>query len=192
MIRSAFKRSEFTLKPSEIQKIIYATRTFRDRVLIKTLYYAGLRRFEACNLEVPDIHLQVKRIIVRHGKGNKMRVVPILDDDYLHDLKQLIGKRTEGPLFPNRSGNKNMSTRRVNYIVAGAAVDARIKHPNPQLKKINPHLFRHSLARHLKDQGYPIEFIQKMLGHKSFKTTMDSYGTLSIDDMQELIVRKNA
>ena len=57
-------------------------------------------------------------------------------------------------------------------------------------RNVGPHLFRHSIARHLKTAGYAAEFIQEFLGHQSIKTTMDTYGTLSLGEMQQMIVAK--
>ncbi|NIR52004.1 tyrosine-type recombinase/integrase [candidate division KSB1 bacterium] len=49
---------------------------------------------------------------------------------------------------------------------------------------MNPHLFRHSIAGYLKSKGFAAEWVQNFLGHTSFKTTMDMYGTIGIDEMQ--------
>ncbi|HUQ94679.1 MAG TPA: tyrosine-type recombinase/integrase [Bryobacteraceae bacterium] len=57
-------------------------------------------------------------------------------------------------------------------------------------KDTSPHVFRHSIARHLKSAGYAAEFIQKFLGHQSIKTTMHTYGALSIGEMQHMIAQK--
>ena len=65
-----------------------------------------------------------------------------------------------------------------------------VKHPNPYEKHINPHLFRHSIARHLKSMGFTAEWIQNFMGHSSIKTTMDTYGTLGIDEMQMIANKK--
>ena len=51
-------------------------------------------------------------------------------------------------------------------------------------------IFRHSIARYLKSKVFSAEWIQNFLGHESYKTTMDMYGTISIDEMQEEVVRK--
>ncbi len=67
---------------------------------------------------------------------------------------------------------------------------AGINHPRPGREAINPHIFRHSIARFLKSKGFTAEWIQNFLGHESYKTTMDMYGTISIDEMQEIAVRK--
>jgi len=180
--------SEYTLKPKEISEIIYATVSFRDRCILKSLYWLGLRREETTLLDVRDIDFERKRVTV-HGKGQKVRIVPIINNDLLSDLKYLIGNRKSGPVFPGPDGTK-LTPRAINYIVGKAGKKAEIENPNPALKKINPHIFRHSIARHLKDKGFSAEWVQKFLGHASYKTTMDMYGTLSIDQMQEEASRR--
>jgi len=188
-MKSQLTQAEFSLKLKDVERLIYATSNFRDRCLIKCLYFAGLRRFEAKDLEVQDIDFDRKRIIVRHGKGDKTRVVPIINPEFMSDLQHHIGKRKEGAVFISNKGNK-MSNGTINLIVKKAGQKAELTHPNPNMKGINPHLLRHSIARHLKDMAFPAEFIQKFLGHASFKTTMDMYGTLSIDEMQSMVNRK--
>jgi len=180
--------SEYTLKPKEISKIIYSTVSFRDRCILKSLYYLGLRREETTLIDIRDIDFERKRVLV-HGKGHKVRVVPVIDNDLLSDFKYLIGTRKSGPVFPGPAGSK-LTPRAINYIVGKAGKKADIENPNPALKKINPHIFRHSIARHLKDKGFSAEWVQKFLGHASYKTTMDMYGTLSIDQMQEEATRR--
>jgi len=84
----------YHLKPSEMNKIILATNSFRDRCLIKTLYWAGLRRSEVQNLDIRDIDFNRKRITLT-GKGDKTRIVPIISDEFLSDLKHLRGEIKE-------------------------------------------------------------------------------------------------
>ncbi len=78
----------------------------------------------------------------------------------------------------------------VNYIVQQIGERAGVRNPNPRLEHLNPHIFRHSIARFLKSRGFTAEWIQNFLGHQSYKTTMDMYGTISIDEMQEIAARK--
>ncbi len=73
----------------------------------------------------------------------------------------------------------------INKIVAKAGRQAGISNPNPARKNINPHIFRHSISRYLKNKSFSTEWIQNFLGHTSYKTTMDMYGTISIDEMQQ-------
>ncbi len=95
----------------------------------------------------------------------------------------------EGPVFLSNQ-NKPLSPRIVNHIVEQIGVRAGIDNPNPRLTHLNPHIFRHSIARWLKSRGFSAEWIQNFLGHQSYKTTMDMYGTISIDEMQEVAQQK--
>ncbi len=188
-MKTQHKHSEFTLSINQVKQIYNTPSNFRDRVLIKTLYYAGLRRFEAGNLKVSDVDFELKRIVVQEGKGKKMRVVPIIDDDYKADLKHLIGNRRDGPVFLSQKEGQ-LSVRQINHIVAKAGKKAGITHPNPHEKWINPHLFRHSIIRHLKSLGFQAEWLQNFAGHSSITTTMDTYGTLSVNEMQDIANKK--
>ncbi len=180
--------SAYHIKPSDVQKLLLNANNFRDRCLIKTLWWLGVRRSELINLDVRDLDKKHKRITVRKGKGGKTRVIPIINDEYLSDLLLLIGSRKTGPIFLSNR-NRAMSLRSVNRIVSNLGDQARIVNPNPRLTHLNPHLFRHSIARFLKSKRFSAEWIQNFLGHESYQTTMDMYGTLSIDEMQEVAER---
>ena len=188
-MKTQHKHSEFTLNVNQVKQIYNAPSNFRDRVLIKTLYYAGLRRFEAGNLRIVDIDMKLNRIVVEKGKGMKMRIVPIIDMDYKADLRHLIGNRKDGFVFESQKRNQ-LSVRQINHIVSLASKKAGITHPNPHEKYINPHLFRHSIIRHLKSMGFQAEWLQNFAGHSSITTTMDTYGTLGIEEMQEIANKK--
>lgn len=183
MAKYQLKAAAYHLQLSEIKKLFFTTNSFRDRCLLKSLFWAGLRREEAVNLDVRDIDFERKRIKVR-GKGDKIRTVPIIDDEFLHDIKHLLGGRTDGPVF-SKSNGQQLTVRMVNHITRIAGEKAGLKNPNPKLQHINPHIFRHSIARFLKSKGFAAEWVQNFLGHASYKTTMDMYGTLSIDEMQQ-------
>ena len=182
------KPAAYHLQLKDIKKLVFATNSFRDRCLLKTLFWAGLRREEAAQLDVRDIDFERKRMTIR-GKGDKTRSVPIVDDELLSDLKHLIGGQTKGAVFPGPNGHP-LTVRMINHITKQAGERAGVKNPNPALKHINPHIFRHSIARYLKSKGFSTEWIQNFLGHASFKTTMDMYGTISIDEMQQEAERK--
>lgn len=187
-MRQQMQASAYHLKPTDIKKLTVAAINFRDRCVIKSLWWLGLRRHELTALDIRDIDFERKRVKVE-GKGDKTRVVPIIDDEFLSDLKILIGDRKTGAVFMSNE-NKPLSLRLVNHILEKAGERAGVKNPNPRLKHINPHLFRHSVARWLKSQGFSAEWVQNFLGHASYKTTMDMYGTMSIDEMQEVAMQK--
>jgi integrase len=74
----------------------------------------------------------------------------------------------------------------VNRIVTAAGERAGVKNPNPASDgRLTCHLFRHTFARHWKQRGGDIESLAQILGHASSSTTVDLYGTLSIDDVQQ-------
>jgi integrase/recombinase XerD len=142
-MKQHMQASAYHLKPPEIRKLIIAAPNFRDRCVIKTLYWLGLRRQELVNLDVRDIDFGRKRVTVRKGKGGKTRIVPMIDDEYIGDLKHLISHRTAGPVFLSNQ-DWPVSIRRVNYIVETLGEKAGVQNPNPRLKHLNPHIFRHS------------------------------------------------
>jgi integrase len=183
------KTSAYHLKPAEFNKLIIAADNFRDRCIVKTLWWLGLRRKELVDLEVRDIDFARKRVTVRAGQGDKTRVVPIIDDEFLGDLQHLIGGRKAGPVFLSSRGAA-LTPRAINYIVEQVGKRAKITHPRPGRSIVNPHIFRHSIAQFLKSKGFTAEWVQNFLGHQSYKTTMDMYGTISIDEMQEIAARQ--
>jgi integrase len=95
-MKQQMKASAYHLKPADIKKLTLASPNFRDRCIVKTLYWAGLRRHELVALDVRDLDFERKRITVQNGKGGKTRIVPIIDDEYLSDLAHLIGLRKQG------------------------------------------------------------------------------------------------
>ena len=174
--------AEYSLTLKQIEKIIDTSQCLRDKALIQVLAFTGIRRAETAALEVSDILWNEKLLIIRGGKGNKQRLVP-LPDFVLSGIQSLIGKRTTEAIFLSRSGRR-LSCRQVNRIVVKAGKAAGVSNPNPNQGNITCHLFRHSFARHWKDKKGSIESLSRILGHTSVKTTWDLYGTESLEDIQ--------
>ncbi len=78
-MRQQMQSSAYPLTLADVKKIIIAAPTFRDRCVIKSLFWLGLRREEVTVLDIRDIDFQRRRVTVR-GKGDKTRVVPVIDD----------------------------------------------------------------------------------------------------------------
>lgn len=167
----------------QMQKIIKAASSFRDRVLLQMLTETGMRRAEVANLDIEDIRFNDRLLLIRRGKGNKSRLVPITDS-LCESLMRLIGPQKAGPVIQSKNGLR-LSLRQVNRIVASAGRRAGVRNPNPKYQNINPHLFRHSFARLWKIKGGSIDALARILGHKSVKTTWDLYGNLSLEDVQK-------
>lgn len=182
-MKSQNKAAEFTLTQDEVQRLIDATTTFRNRVIIRTLSATGIRREELCNLDVPDVDLDRQRLIIRHGKGDKSRIVPF-PETLTADLRALIGRRATGPVFLSQRGGR-LAPRAVSYIVEAAGKAANITNPNPTRKTINPHLLRHTFARHYLHNGGRMHLLSQILGHKNISITHAVYGTASEQEIQE-------
>jgi integrase len=193
--------SKYPLNMQEVSQLINAAKTLRDKVIIGAAYYAGLRRFEIAKMMKSEINFEKGRITVK-GKRNKIADIPVgsVFPEFMNDLKfylQSINNR-EGYLFSS-NGKKPLDVSRINQIFNDTGTLAKLKHPNPNpiknkfgemFRKINPHLLRHSLARHLKSLGYSGEFIQNYLRHTNIETTFNEYGTMSIDEMEQQSLMK--
>jgi integrase len=131
-----------------------------------------------------DFDFERNVIHVRKSKFGKSRTIPFIDANFRADMRQLTRTLKRGePVF-------DVKRRMIQIIVQKAAEAAGITNPYSGAKHVHPHLFRHSIARHLKSAGFAAEFIQKFLGHSSITITMDTYGTLSLGEMQQMIVAK--
>lgn len=194
--RKGHTRSQFHLTEDQIKLLIKSAEKLRDKIIIKLLAYCGLRRFELAQIKIENLNLETNKIRI-YGKKNIERLATIFSDQLIEDLKiyvnHILNNPKKGCLFPavsslNKKGH--ISTTEINRIVAKAGHRAHLKNPVPELKNINPHILRHSCARILKDRGLSLEVVQRVLGHLSYKTTMDLYGTKSISDMDKELKEK--
>jgi integrase len=194
--RKGHARSQFHLTTEQIKLLIKHADKLRDKVIIKLLAYCGLRRFELAKIKIEDLNLENRKIRI-FGKKNIERLATIFSDQLVEDLqvylRYVLNNSKKGYLFPaisslNKQGH--ISSTEINRIVARAGKKAQLNNPHPDLKNINPHILRHSCARILKDQGLSLEVVQRVLGHLSYQTTMDLYGTKSISEMDDELKEK--
>jgi len=182
-VRHQARNSEFSLTPDELHRLIQHAKNQRDRVMLQLFVYTGIRRAELQMLRKQDLDAQRRRLLVRHGKGGKQRIL-FLPDLLSVELREYALELRGSFLFPGRNGGP-MSLRNINYIVGSAGGRAGISTPNPRYRNVGPHLLRHSFARNWKRAGGSLESLQKILGHSSLKTTLDTYGTESQDETEE-------
>lgn len=143
----------------------------RNRAILETLYSCGLRVSELTNLKLSDLFFDEGFIRVT-GKGNKQRLVPIVESTqkyiniYKNEIRNhlTISAEFQDTLFLNRRG-KQLTRAMIFTIVKQLTEKAGIK------KSISPHTFRHSFATHLLENGADLRAIQLMLGHESITTT---------------------
>ena len=157
----------------------------RDRAVLETFYSTGIRRQELINLGIYDIDADRGILTVRQGKGSKDRVIPIGDralkwiEKYKYEVRpELQCGQDEQTLFLNCYGEK-MKVNGMTVIVARYIDKANIG------KKGSCHLFRHSMATHMLENGADIRYVQAMLGHVKLETT-EIYTQVSIKRLKEV------
>lgn len=180
--RSQLANAEFHLTAGQVEALIASGATPRDRVLLRLLAETGVRRAEAAALQWRDVDTTKRLVVIRRGKGGKLRVVPVTRE-LATELNALRDTAHDGPVFASRQA-QSLSVRQVNRIVVAAGKRAGVKHPNPRCQQVTCHLLRHTFARLWKAEGGSIESLSKVLGHTSPETTWLVYGTESLADVQ--------
>jgi integrase/recombinase XerD len=146
----------------------------RDRAIIEVLYSTGVRRMEVIALKLYDLSLDRGVVLVRQGKGKKDRYVPIGEravawlQKYINDMTVFL--TAQGEPFNRDHMTSNVKAR----------IDAA------KLGKTGAcHLFRHTMATLMHENGADIRFIQEILGHVKLETTQ-IYTHVSIRTLQQV------
>lgn len=143
----------------------------RDLVIMSLLYDTGARIQELIDLTIKDIRLDTPSVIILHGKGNKYRQVPIMENTkkLLKKYIDNIEKYNSQYLFESSKGKK-FTRKGICYIINKYAEKSH-KITSSVPKKIHPHQFRHTKAMHLLQSGVNLIYIRDFLGHVDIKTT---------------------
>ncbi len=186
------------LTDEEVAKLADACYTYRDRLIVMLLRETGVRRGELLGLHLADVQdFDVRgrvRIVRRNNNPNRAkakgteREIPILHNRqeiqetfhaYLLEEYPLEAEKAQhGMLFVNLDGKyigTPMSSARLNSLCNQLG-------DRTNIGKVYPHLFRHTFATRMFQDGYMDEYIQQLLGHKSIATTKDIYSHV-LDEM---------
>ena len=179
------------LSTQEVEAIIQApdlatSHGIRDRAIFEVMYATGLRVSEVITLDLAELHLDLG-FIQTVGKGNKERLLPIVDEAiewlrrYLEEVRPIFARRdgsstavflTErGKAFTRQGIWKNL-----NKYVQLAGVS----------QTVSPHMLRHSFATHLLENGADIRMVQELLGHSDISTTQ-IYTHVTTQRLQKVI-----
>lgn len=167
------------LAVSEVERVLRAIDVdtpsgLRDRAMIEALYSTGLRRAELVALDVTDVDFERGLVTVRHGKGDKDRIVPIGERAlawlarYLVEVRGFLGApEAERALFLCvwRQQTRRLEAPGLYQRCKLYARRAGLKRP------ATPHIFRHTVATTMLENGADIRFIQALLGHEKLNST---------------------
>ena len=143
----------------------------RDRAMLLLLATTGLRNKELRQLELSDIRWRTGELVLRHTKGRRARVVPLIEEagaalaEYvLHARPQTNERRVflshVPPVHPFACSG-----------AVSAIVRVRLQRAGASIQRGGAHLLRHSLATRLVEQRRPIKEVADLLGHRNIDTT---------------------
>ena len=167
------------------QPDIHTDSGMRDRAILEVFYSTGIRRAELVNLCMEDINRGAGVLAIRQGKGRKDRFVPVGDRALLWLNKYLEDVRPQYSL-PSSPDNLFLDERGIalDPHVVSRAVQKYVKQSGIG-KTGRCHLFRHTMATLMLENGADIRFIQQMLGHTLLSTT-EIYTHVAIHKLKEI------
>lgn len=190
----SFKKTKsdiIVLTPEEIEKIINTSLPFgklagkdcsfldfRYRTLIRFLALTGCRFAEAANLTIKHLDLAAERAILVETKTNENRSV-YFSEPLTSELKKLVEGFKEDDLVFRNSKESKINSTDVSNDLKKRARKAGI------IKRVYPHLFRHSFATQLLIEGIDVSIVSKILGHKDIRTTVENYLHLADETLKD-------
>lgn len=151
------------LTPEEITKLIEATDILRTKLIISLLYSSGIRLSELISLNREQIKNRRFTVI---GKGGKARLC-FIDERTERYLEEYLSARKDNheALIVSVIHKGRMTNTNIQLLIANVGERAGFS------RKIHPHIFRHSFATNLLQNGMDIRYIKELLGHSSLSTT---------------------
>ena len=183
------------LTPEEVEQILNNVKIdtpagFRNRVILELLWATGMRVSELSNLNFGDLNIEENEIRV-FGKGAKERIVLISNRakdylvQYIKSARNLLAKgydigeiNDDSPLFINNTGYR-LQNKTIRNVINETV--EKIELP----KKVTPHVFRHSFATKLIENGADLRVVQELLGHAGISNTQ-IYTHISMKHMKDV------
>jgi site-specific recombinase XerD len=159
------------LEPAEVEALMAALRTERDRAMVQAMLLGGLRRCEVLGLRLEDLRLGEWRVFVADGKGGHQRLVPVSQTffatvaRYLNDERpaDVSTDRVFVALKRPRRGHA-LSSEGLDEVLSSARERAELAHGTC-------HELRHTCFTRLREGGMAIEALQAQAGHRSIAST---------------------
>jgi site-specific recombinase XerD len=159
------------LDPGQVDALLAALRTWRDRAMAEAMVLGGLRRCEVLGLRLEDLQVAARRVFIAEGKGGHQRLIPVSGRfftsvaSYL-DIERPAAAGTDG-LFVVLKGPRRgqpLSPAGLDQILDSARQRAR-------LTQATCHQLRHTCLTRLREAGMALEAVQAQAGHASIEST---------------------
>jgi site-specific recombinase XerD len=163
----------------------------RDAALLSLMYDTGARVQEMADLTVQDVHIDTPCSVRIMGKGQKVRIVPLLKEQmkilcyYMEENGLMRRECRPYPLFFNNRKEK-LTRGGITHILQKYAQSAKKEKPDIIPTKLSCHSLRHSKAMHLLQAGVNLIYIRDILGHVSIQTT-EIYARIDSKQKREAI-----
>jgi integrase/recombinase XerD len=159
------------LPADEVDALIGALRTDRDRAMVDAMLLGGLRRNEVLGLQFEDLHPGERRVFIADGKGGHQRLIPMADRFFATVGRYLDSERppdaSTDRVFVVLKGPRRgepLSAYGLDEILDGARARAGLDHGTC-------HQLRHTCFTRLREAGMALEAVQAQAGHASIETT---------------------
>jgi len=158
------------LEPAEVDALLGALRTHRDRALVTAMVLGGLRRCEVLGLRLPDVDVGARRVFVADGKGGRQRYVHVSGrfftalSDYLGTERPVTSTEAVFVALKGPRRGQPLSAAGLDEVLDGARRRAGLTHASC-------HELRHTCLTRLREAGMALEAVQAQAGHASIETT---------------------
>lgn len=159
------------IDPDEVDALIAALRSHRDRAMVEAMLLGGLRRCEVLGLRLEDVRPGEHRLFIADGKGGHQRIIPVSKRFFATLAEYLETERPDtsstSHTFVALKGPRRgqpLSAAGLDEIISGARKRAGIE-------RLTCHQLRHTCFTRLREAGMALEAIQAQAGHRSIEST---------------------
>ena len=159
------------LEPGEVDRLMAALRTTRDRAMVEAMVFGGLRRCEVLALQMSDLRVGERKVFISKGKGGHQRLIPMSSRFFASVARYLDTERpahaATDAVFVVLKGPRRgqpLSAAGLRQILESARDRAELAHGSC-------HELRHTCMTRLREAGMALEAVQTQAGHASIETT---------------------
>jgi integrase/recombinase XerD len=159
------------LEPGQVDALLAALRSWRDRAMVEAMVLGGLRRCEVLGLRLGDLQVAARRVFVAEGKGGHQRLIPV-SGRFFGSLASYLDTERAADAGANRVFVVLKGPRRGQPLSA-AGLDQILESARQRagLAQATCHQLRHTCLTRLREAGMALEAVQAQAGHASIEST---------------------